>query len=299
MWRRVASSLLFWGLAAFAGGCVDLSKPQALAGDGTGDRADAAAAAAADGPATPSDTAQELGTPSPDTSRGEPVADANLAPVPVGHWALDETTGTTAADSSAAHNNGKLDGIGGLSWVPGIIGNALSFDGVDDIVRIPYAKPYFPTLADSLTVSAWVKLGSRAAISPIATTDDGSGGYWLLDVSPGFHPEMNVYSGSCNGHAASKAEARADAVLSQNAWHHLAGVLDRASKTVSVYLDGERAAMANAPTTLDLTCLTNGLTLGAEDASPNDHYLQGQIDDVRLYDRALSAAEILGLFRRE
>lgn len=54
----------------------------------------------------------------------------------VGHWALDETTGLTAADSSGHAHHGALTNMSAPVWVPGQNGGALSLDGVDDMVVV-------------------------------------------------------------------------------------------------------------------------------------------------------------------
>src|SRR5206468_351617 len=71
---------------------------------------------------------------------------------PIGSWSFDEGTGTLAADSSGSGFNGTL--VGGPSWIVGRVGQALSFDGVDDYVDVAGA----PALgAFPLTVAAWLR----------------------------------------------------------------------------------------------------------------------------------------------
>src|SRR4030042_517061 len=70
----------------------------------------------------------------------------------IGYWELDETSGTTAIDSSS-NNNGTL--TNGPAWVSGKINNALSFDGVDDFILVPDSNVLEGM--SGLTISAWIK----------------------------------------------------------------------------------------------------------------------------------------------
>ncbi|MCI0749135.1 MAG: Ig-like domain-containing protein, partial [Nevskiales bacterium] len=85
----------------------------------------------------------------------------------VGHWKFDEGSGTTASDSSGNGNTGTLNGP---VWVPGAIGRALSFDGINDYVSIP---GFNATLLPA-TLTAWIKadaLGSCDAVVFSRSTD--------------------------------------------------------------------------------------------------------------------------------
>lgn len=69
----------------------------------------------------------------------------------VAHWKLDETSGTTAADSAGGDNTGTLNN--GPSWVTGTIGGGLDFDGTDDYLNAPLTT--IPTGVGSRTVALW------------------------------------------------------------------------------------------------------------------------------------------------
>src|SRR5262245_31987300 len=75
----------------------------------------------------------------------------------IAHWQLDENSGTATADTTANRNDGTL--TNGPIWAPGYIGNALSFDGVNDYVQVPNSASL--GITTDITLAAWVK---RAAL---------------------------------------------------------------------------------------------------------------------------------------
>jgi hypothetical protein len=77
----------------------------------------------------------------------------------VGYWSFDEGEGTIAHDYSGNSNDGT---IYGATWVDGKVGKALSFDGVDDYVRVNDSSNF--DITDAITIEAWIK--------PIKTTGD-------------------------------------------------------------------------------------------------------------------------------
>jgi hypothetical protein len=99
---------------------------------------------------------------------------------PVGWWKFDESSGTTAADSSGSGNTGSL--INGPVWTSGQIGNALSFDGSNDVVNAGSSA----SLDDlpALTLSAWIN-PATATYGPQGTVaTKGHGSIQLLSGIP-------------------------------------------------------------------------------------------------------------------
>jgi len=82
----------------------------------------------------------------------------------VGDWKLDAVSGTVAADNSGNDNNGTL--VNGPTWTAGQVGNALSFDGVDDYVGINDA-PAFNFGGSNFTMSAWINISNLSSAGPL------------------------------------------------------------------------------------------------------------------------------------
>ena len=153
----------------------------------------------------------------------------------IGQWRLDDGAGsTTAADSSAYANAGTL--VGGPSWISGVLGQALDFDGIDDTVRI--GSPAILTDLSAHTISLWVK--PAAGGSYIIAKRGTSGGAWRLAVSPALSLVwFRVTSGT------NVMSSTVDNALSLNSWHHVAVTWDGtlAAGSARVYIDGKRISL--------------------------------------------------------
>jgi fibronectin type 3 domain-containing protein len=204
------------------------------------------------------------------------VADATPPPGLVAAYGFEHSSGTTAADSSGTGSTGTI--AGAASVAGGRFGRALSFDGVDDMVTVADSSPL--DLAPGMTLSAWVKP---------TTVDD-----WrtvLLKERPG-SLAYALYAATDNGRpmteisASGMREARAPAALPVGVWTHLAATYDRT--TLRLYVDG--AQVASTAHTAALTNSAGALRIGGN--SVWGEWFGGLIDEVRVYERALSAAEI-------
>jgi cysteine-rich repeat protein len=206
----------------------------------------------------------------------------------VGHWKLDEGTGSLIAiDSAGANNNGTLEnGPTYTSGTPAITPNpsALNFDGSNDDVRVANSADFrFGT--GSFTVSSFIKTndGERGVVGNFNGTNRGWGSF-IYDNS-----NLNFFA---YGDGGSNDVAFPAPGILNNQWHHIAGVYTRAGAnvTISVYYDGALIGSTTLPVG-DITSASD-LLLGDYLGQPN---YQGRLDDVRVYGRALSAAEIANL----
>lgn len=203
----------------------------------------------------------------------------------VGHWKLDEGSGTTAADSSGLGNLGAVRG--GSLWGPGQFGSSLALDGSGH-VAVAAASSLDPA---AVTVTAWVKrtgspgafkyivakgaTGCVAASFGLYSGPDGGAGFYVSD-NGGFNFTRSPLAGK---------------EVWDGSWHHLAGTFDGAA--VRLYVDGAEVA-AGTPRTegIDYATLSGrDLFIGHYDGCGGLD-LDGSVDDVRVYDRAMSASEI-------
>jgi len=199
----------------------------------------------------------------------------------VHHWKLDEDT--TAGAAMAVDSVGDLDGIiDGAISVPGKVGNALSFDGSDDVVTIPDFVP--PRQG---TVAFWIDPGFGTSKQRIF----GAGGdYEVIVYSTGIVRNELFAGGS--GTLQSNAGA-----VEPGRWFHIAVTYayDNAgpSTALEVYVNGELDIVGTAgePSIPSDTTLLLGHRAGA---AGGEHY-GGLLDDLRIYDHVLSQAEIKAL----
>ncbi|MFI5846044.1 LamG-like jellyroll fold domain-containing protein [Catenuloplanes sp. NPDC051500] len=196
----------------------------------------------------------------------------------VGAWPLDEGSGTVTADTAGDHD-GTL--IGAPAWTTGHDGGALQFSGNGQSVDT--AGPVVDT-TNSYTAAAWVKLDSLGGWATAVGQDGANRSAFFLQ-----------YSSADNRFAFSFAGGRALApdVPETGRWYHLAGVRDVADGSITLYVDGQRAGTTRA---CHGDASSGPLTIGRAryNSGPVDFW-RGAIDDVRVYDRALSAAEIAEL----
>jgi type II secretory pathway pseudopilin PulG len=219
----------------------------------------------------------------------------------MGCWNLDETSGLTAADGSGFGNNGTL--VNGPTWNPtgGQIDGALAFDETDDYVNLGTNSSLNFGNSEPFTVAAWVKTTENygAIVSFRSSTDDGS----VIDLSVGYEgvtddPGKAMFLVRQDG-GGSYANVKGGPV-SDGQWHHLAAVRGPGS-TIELFLDGVSqgtgsGAQAGGAVTTDLRAIgSERRWVSAGYGTADQRYLVGTIDDVRIYDRALSAAEIAAL----
>jgi len=175
----------------------------------------------------------------------------------VGYWRFDEGSGGTAGDSSGLGNDGT---IYGASWVDGKYGKALSFDG-DDYVKVFADASH--DITDEVTIEAWVKSNnwSPSATKRIVTKNN----YWNLD---------------CSGFDTAK-------------WYHIVGTYSKSAGKATLYVNGE--VFAEEFVTGDITGGTeHAIYIGRKYVSTD--FWDGLIDEVRIYNRALSPEEIQALY---
>ena len=226
---------------------------------------------------TAEDTSGNVGPPSNE------VAAAVQAP-PSGNglvaaYGFDEGSGTTTADSSGNANTGTL--VGGTSWsTNGHSGNAVSFGGGTSRVSVPDADSL--DLTTALTLEAWVRPTVLTAWRTVVLKER-SGGivYSLYANNAGDRPVGQVDIGG-------EQNAAGAAKLPLDTWTHLAATWDGA--TLRLYVDGVLSgtkAVSGA-----LVDSAGPLEIGGN--AVWGELFAGLIDDVRVYNRALTASEIQG-----
>jgi hypothetical protein len=198
----------------------------------------------------------------------------------VGWWMFDEGQGTTAEDSSGNDNDGTLQG--NPAWVAGRLNGALQFNGTDAYVNCGNG----PTLQiqNQITLACWLRTpGFTRNWAAIITKGDGS---WRLSRSG--ETGNSIHMG-LNGTVVTSANPWFDAskAVTDNQWHHIAGTYD--GSYGRIYIDGVQVASLAA--TGQLNASSNNVLI-AENEGGTGRYLSGTLDDVRIYRRGLTVAEV-------
>jgi hypothetical protein len=202
----------------------------------------------------------------------------------VGWWKLNETAGTIAADSSGNGHDGTVTGT--AQWVSGRIGGAMRFDGATTYVNCGLVN-VDTAVTGGITVCAWVNITSAGADYKLCSnqqvTSAAGGGF-----------TCGIYNGrlsldSCSATARNLNRDSDGAQLPAGAWKHVAFVLDDVGNAFLEYQDG--ALVDNTTENVSIGVSTQPFRIGTN--SPTlAHYYDGLIDDLRIYDTALSEAEI-------
>ena len=195
------------------------------------------------------------------------------------HLTFDEGKGDNVADDSIHQNNGTI--MGNPKWVNGKFGSALSFDGTGDTVEIKHTDVLNTTTA--VTMEMWVKTSGGAEVKQ-AGIEKGIwavGGYSLYPVYEGGTVIQFFDLPPACGDAAIKGRS-----IQDNEWHYLAGVWD--GKTIFLYIDGKLEKSGACAGVLGTN--KQGLYIGSRVGS--ERFLTGTVDEVRVYNRALTQEEI-------
>lgn len=214
-----------------------------------------------------------------DTQSSQVVLDNVIPPGPAesGHWKFDESTGSTAADSSGGGNTGSLVNFGASPWDnQGVAGRSLAFDGSNDYVQIASG----PNISGgSFTISAWVKLAATGMEQTILS--HGSAGATSQLVF-GFDSGNHLMAGFGGSILAGSG------TFSAGKWYNVAVSYDSATNTRILYVDGTEIAR---DTTANDFEGSGNLVFGKDIFSGAD-YLNGQIDDIRIYNQTLTPKQM-------
>jgi len=206
----------------------------------------------------------------------------------MGHWKLDETSGTVAADSSgigndASYNNGVT--LNSPGPYPGVGAIAAEFDGVNDQVWVPHHDAYDVT--EAVTVATWVKFDTAVSLQTdginLLDRNDWSNkeGYTLVVNQPYTNEVLfRILGGGSYADAAWSGDN-----FAADTWYHVAGTFD--GITVRLYVNG--SLVASTPFVSNI-----GVPAGLGIALGWQH--DGAMHDMRLYNRALTDTQIAELY---
>ena len=213
-------------------------------------------------------------TPAPDL--------ATPLPPPLAYWNLDEAAGTTAADASG---NGYVGTITGGTHVAAHSGNGLGCDGSTSFIDV--GNPVGLRLTGAMTLSAWVDIASFATSGRIISKGGGPGQRgWSLNV------ESATSTASFKIATDTNTNLNVDSAVGTGAWVHVAGVYEP-GVALRLYVNG--ALAASLTTGVPATQLDQALDVNIGRRADVGTYFSGVLDEVRVYDVALTAQQIVGL----
>jgi hypothetical protein len=231
-----------------------------------------------------------------DTPLHEPPC-ALVPPNLVGWWPMDEVTNAIAIRALTANGtpdfprNGiaKPAAVGvsnGPSPVPGVVGGAIKFDGVDDYVEIP-DQPSLNFGTTNFSIDAWVRTTQNNGVAVILDKRRGPPyqGYHLF-TSDGTLFLQLASGGTFQNYSST-------AFIADGNWHHIAVIVDQMNFQITWYIDGIAKPPIPSPP-LDLDNFAP-LRLGARSFSLSG-YWNGELDELEIFNRALTDLEVLAIF---
>ena len=198
----------------------------------------------------------------------------------IASYPFDENAGTVAADAAGDHDATL---VGGASWTAGKSGSALATNGSGQFADTGAA---LVNTEGSYSAAAWVRFNAVGdGFQTIVSQDGDSNSAFFLQYSGADHRLAMSFVGT---------RALAPTAPEANRWYHVVGVRDAASGTLKLYVDGQLAATKSV-------CLGDASTghtvigRGKYGGNPVD-FLNGAVDQVHVYDRALSDADVSTLY---
>ena len=214
--------------------------------------------------------------------------DAVLAEL-IGYWPFEEGQGTTAADITGNGNDGTFSGA--VEWVPGYIGSAVSFDTAGERIVVGPLDPTEGT--DAMTLAAWIlwegeghTIEQQGIIGKRLGWDPGTTVKWFWQTNP--TGDFLFRADSANGGGGGGLGWGNGLIAPYaNEWIHVAVTWDDGA--VVQYINGEEVSTGNI-NFID-TADDTPVTIGCVDSTNNETFV-GSIDEVRIFNHALSVDEI-------
>jgi hypothetical protein len=198
--------------------------------------------------------------------------------MPATAYAFDETSGTTAYDSTTNGHNAALTNT---SFVSGVTGNALSFNGTSSSASASLGGTASP--GGSFTVAFWVKFNSTGSGTPPIATSNNNGWQqkgWYICANQTRSVGMYLWDGT-----GASASSWTSTTLGTGTWTHMAFSVDRENGVISRYRNGALENSAAIPSSLGSIDTTTGLSLGSTS-------LNAAVDKFQMWYYALDAKEI-------
>ncbi|MGB8703292.1 MAG: LamG domain-containing protein [Thermosynechococcaceae cyanobacterium] len=195
---------------------------------------------------------------------------------PIGWWLMNEGSGNTLTDASDNGNDGAING--NPTWATGIKGLALRLDGSGDYARVTHSTS-LNIIGNNITLSAWIK-PEKIATQRIIDKISGTTGYSM------FLSGFGYTSIRFNGNNLYRVNSSALYPTNGTTWMHIAATYN--GSIIRIYINGVENASNSV--VFNIAGNSSDLFIGADSAGLNS--FQGVLDNVRVYNYALSSNEI-------
>jgi hypothetical protein len=213
-------------------------------------------------------------------------------PTVKGLWDFDNISGDTVNDSSGHNNDATLSGATAVTDTEAFKSTSLDFDGVNDTVSLPSSA--FDDITDEVTIAMWVKGDNQARNDTVFWAEDASGQRVLNIHLPWSNSKVYWDAGNSGGSSYDRASKTAATSTFEGEWNHWVFVKNANTGIMSIYVNGELFhSVTNKTKTM------SGIVSGNIGSATNSSYYDGTIDNVTLYNVALSAADVSALYEKD
>ncbi|MCD6155065.1 MAG: LamG domain-containing protein [Candidatus Verstraetearchaeota archaeon] len=194
---------------------------------------------------------------------------------------FNEGSGSKVYDSSFYNNHGTINGA---VWVNGKFGKALEFDGVDDYVEVPHSESL--NITDEITFLAWINPAEESVNNNKNIIEKNVAGpiFWTRNLAG--YPYFGCVIDETFRSVAATTK------LIPNQWQLIGGYYD--GTELAIIINGKISNTVSI--TGSLSTSDNPITIGVDNTLTSGYFFNGTIDEVRIYNRALSAEEIQILY---
>jgi hypothetical protein len=177
--------------------------------------------------------------------------------------------------------------VNGPTWTTGQYGGGLAFNGTS---YVDLGNPAALQLTGSMTLTAWIKISANP-FDDAAIVGKMTGAGWQLKTTQDTGVRTAAIQISSNGSDAIQRYGKT--VLAANTWYHVAGVYDAAARTLAVYLNGVLdSGVLSGTVPVSQSNVAANVNIAQRTSDPGTYNFQGTTDEVHVFSRALTAAEI-------
>ena len=196
----------------------------------------------------------------------------------IAYYPLDIDT----LDASGNGNDGTVNGD--PNFVEGMVATAMEFDGDGDFLDC--GNNPILALTDAVSISAWIKVAVQGADHKVGGNQDGANGGYKMSV---YNDKIEFEIRTSGNSAVLNRDVGGGTVLDVDVWYHVVGVYSLADGYIRTYVDGELDR--ELETTEALGASPGSLMIGCEPFSAGQYNFNGVMDDIRVYNKALSEDE--------
>jgi Concanavalin A-like lectin/glucanases superfamily len=227
----------------------------------------------------------------------------------IAHWSFDSQAGGVYPDQTGTHNATVVtNGTGAITSGPGRFGNAAAFNNATGVQATNNAYMTLPQLTElagpsgtSFSVAAWVQTTNAASNNPIladwgTATTTNRFTYWFSSTNSGTASQPRAQFRSSNSPNTDIVARQAAVNVGDGAFHHIAWTWDKPTKLLTTYVDGVQVdTFTSAQTNVDILPSDSALGMIGRKSDTNNFFV-GTLDELWVFNRALTAGEVSGLF---